>query len=104
MGSEITFIKPNPEFYPDIVAVCTDNHELKLVRYMQKQIVLTISNVTSLSWSPKGKQIVCGTTDGILYAYDLEGNPKDEIAPPLEVQSNHYGNFHSRVKTKQGLS
>jgi WD40 repeat protein len=91
MGGEITFIKPNPEAYPDILAVCTKNNELRLVRYLQKQVISTIYNITSLCWSPKGKQIICGTKDGTLYAYDIEGNPKDEIQAPPAVQSDHYG-------------
>lgn len=82
MDTEIIYIQPNPEVCPDVVAVATQNDECKLIRYMTSEIMATLTNATTMSWSPKGKQIVCGTRDARLIAYDTEGNQKDELAPP----------------------
>lgn len=93
MDDEIIYIQPNPEVYPDVIAVATQNDECKLIRYMTSEIMATLPNSTTMSWSPKGKQIVCGTKDARLIAYDMEGNQKDEIpSPPNQNDPDVYVN------------
>lgn len=51
-------------------------------------------NVHSICWSRKGKQIACGSLNGSIFTYDIEGNQKDEILPPAGFQdeeSNRIG-------------
>jgi WD40 repeat protein len=90
LDSEIIHIQPNPEAHADVVAVATQNNECRLIRFMTNEIMATISNVTTMSWSPKGKQIACGTRDGSIIPYDIEGTQKDEISP-LPSQTGFYG-------------
>ncbi|GAA5799694.1 hypothetical protein HPULCUR_005111 [Helicostylum pulchrum] len=87
LDEEIIYIQPNPEVYPDVIAVTTRNDKCKLIRYMTSETMAVLSNATSMCWSPKGKQIVCGTRDGKIIAYDMEGNQKDEITPPVDQNS-----------------
>lgn len=92
MDNEIIYIKSNPEAHPDIIAVITQSDECKLIRFMTNEIISTISNATSMSWSPKGKQIVCGTRNGTIFAYDNNGKQMDEITPPpSQVIGSVYG-------------
>jgi WD40 repeat protein len=91
LDSEIIYIQPNPEVYPDVIAVITQNNECELIRFMTNEIIATISNSTVVCWSPKGKQIVCGTRNGMILAYDIEGNQKDKITPPPSQTASVYG-------------
>ncbi|KAG1454221.1 hypothetical protein G6F56_007376 [Rhizopus delemar] len=92
LDSEIISVHPNPEVYPDLVSVCVHNNGCKLVQITTGKIIHTIPYATSASWSPKGKQIVCGNKEGGIRAFDISGTVKDDIPAPqmannLEVRA-----------------
>ncbi|KAI8354683.1 hypothetical protein BD560DRAFT_407524 [Blakeslea trispora] len=86
---DIMHIQPNPEAHPNIIAIITKNSECQLINYMKKQVVAVMPNATAMSWSPKGKQIVVGTHEGAVRAYDVSGTQKDEIFPPAAMKAGH---------------
>ncbi|KAI9280005.1 hypothetical protein BY458DRAFT_431144 [Sporodiniella umbellata] len=99
LGDEILSVHPNPEFYPDVVGICVQNSGCKLVQISTGQIIHTIPFATSASWSPKGKQIVCGNKEGGIRAFDIKGETKDDIPPPsaatnLEVKALLWAENH----------
>ena len=68
------------------MGVCVENKGCQLVQISNGQIVATIPNAVTASWSPKGKQIACGDREGVIRAFDISGALKDEIAPPTSAQ------------------
>ncbi|CAO3666663.1 unnamed protein product [Rhizopus microsporus] len=86
LSCDIISIHPNPEVYPDLLGVCVENKGCQLVQISNGQIVATIPNAVTASWSPKGKQIACGDREGVIRAFDISGALKDEIAPPTSAQ------------------
>lgn len=57
-------------------------------------VIATMHNVHSICWSRKGKQIACGSSNGSIFTYDIEGTQKDEISPPVgpqDEESNRIG-------------
>lgn len=80
MGCEIKSIQPNPEVYPDIVAILTDDNRCELIQ--NNDVIAIMHNTHSICWSPKGKQIACGSSTGSIITYDIEGTQKDEVLAP----------------------
>jgi hypothetical protein len=80
-------IKPNPEAHPNLIAILYENHTISMVDVETGAICTTFSldNYTALCWSRKGKQIVCGNKEGILIAYDTNGQAKDVLDIPVDM-------------------
>ncbi|KAJ2888145.1 hypothetical protein GGI21_006765, partial [Coemansia aciculifera] len=71
VGEEIRDLRANPQDIPTAVAVLTLAGEVLIVDFasgLSKKIVPSDKNlrITAICWSRKGKQIVCGDTDGTL--------------------------------------
>ncbi|KAG1464404.1 hypothetical protein G6F56_005091 [Rhizopus delemar] len=88
LNNEIISINPNPEVYPDLVAVCVVNDGCKFIQLSTGQITQTIPDALVASWSPKGKQIACGNQEGIVSTIDITGKTVDAIPPPADLESN----------------
>ncbi|KAI8332160.1 hypothetical protein EDC96DRAFT_488803 [Choanephora cucurbitarum] len=95
MPVNILHIQPNPEAHPEIVAIITEKNECQLINYMKKTVVAVIPDAAAICWSPKGKQIAVGTSDGTIHTYDINGTIKDKIPPPVALKANHQGEAES---------
>lgn len=56
---------------------------------MTNQVLCTIPNVTDVSFSPLGNQLACGSQNGVILVYDIEGNKVNEIQPPAAMKAGH---------------
>ncbi|CEP14626.1 hypothetical protein [Parasitella parasitica] len=83
-GCGIISFQPNPEAYPDIIAIRTVKNQCKLIQ--NKSVLATMDDVHSICWSHKGKQIACGSSNGTITTYNLQGEKKVEIKPPAAFQ------------------
>ncbi|KAI8645004.1 hypothetical protein BD408DRAFT_96639 [Parasitella parasitica] len=86
VGCEIINLHPNPEAYPDIIAIQTKKNQCELIQ--NNGVIATIDDVHSICWSRKGKQIACGSSDGSINTYNLEGKLVVEIKPPAAFQGD----------------
>lgn len=86
-------ILPNP-INSDMIAVLTFFGNLHLINFYQRSISEPlVNNITSFSWSQKGKQIVCGTSEGKLVQYTPDGSLKAVINKPKSLNDTYYGDF-----------
>ncbi|CAG8537457.1 18407_t:CDS:10 [Acaulospora morrowiae] len=92
---EIKDLKPNPEKI-SIVAVLLTSGRVYIKDFLKNAEIGTIQSnkmgdqTTAICWSPKGKQLVCGSQTGKLMQYTPEGAPKVTIEPPPELQQPAY--------------
>lgn len=97
MDQDILDIRPNPDAYPNLAAVLLKNNQCKFVDITNGSTTATLPNndITSLCWSPKGKQVVCGRKDGQLETFDTNGTSKSLIDQPSKMQEagSRYGKF-----------
>ncbi|EMR09468.1 hypothetical protein PNEG_02410 [Pneumocystis murina B123] len=83
-------ILPNP-INSNMVAVLTFFGNLHLINFSQRSISEPlVNNITSFSWSQKGKQIVCGTSEGKLVQYTPDGSLKAVINKPKSLNDAYY--------------
>ncbi|KAI7866824.1 hypothetical protein BDF14DRAFT_1808260 [Spinellus fusiger] len=87
LGGDILDLRPNPEDLPNLCAIRM-KESCVIIKLDSGEIALTLDrqDITAICWSPKGKQIVCGTHLGQLYHYDTQGNQKDSIDIPKEMR------------------
>lgn len=95
-------VRPNPEAYGNIAAVLYTNQQCALIDFTtgNTECTFPLDNVTAICWSFKGKQIVCGKSDGGLQHFDIKGAVKDSLAVPEAMSAGHgdetenrYGKF-----------
>ncbi|KAJ3052947.1 hypothetical protein HK097_005372, partial [Rhizophlyctis rosea] len=72
---------PNPEAHPDMWAAVDANKQVYIGEKDKKLRAIT-KDVTSICWSPKGKQLVCGTSDGRMLQVTPDGTVKNVVGPP----------------------
>ncbi|KAG5519516.1 hypothetical protein PMAC_001670 [Pneumocystis sp. 'macacae'] len=83
-------ILPNP-VDNTIIAVLTFFGNLHIINFFQRNVSKPLANnITSCSWSQKGKQIVCGTSDGKLVQYTPDGSLKAVINKPKSLSDAYY--------------
>ncbi|KAG4304226.1 hypothetical protein PORY_002407 [Pneumocystis oryctolagi] len=83
-------ILPNP-MDSNVIAVLTLSGNLHMINFSQKNISGPLVNdVTSCSWSQKGKQIVCGISQGKLAQYTPDGSLKAVIKKPKSLNDAYY--------------
>ncbi|KAF9969830.1 hypothetical protein BGZ73_007630 [Actinomortierella ambigua] len=86
LKKEILDLQPNPSTdRNDVAAVLFADHTIKIVN-MEGPVLCELKDekFTSMGWSSKGKQIMCGTQTGSLIQYTPEGQKKKEHLPPAE--------------------
>ncbi|KAF9966516.1 hypothetical protein BGZ70_002064 [Mortierella alpina] len=90
LGAEIRDIRPNPSVDRNgLAAVLFEDKTLKMIQ-MDGNVVASIDKhkYTAISWSAKGKQIMCGTETGRLCQIDPAGVLKKEHLPDSENEGN----------------
>ncbi|CAO3571958.1 unnamed protein product [Mortierella alpina] len=90
LGAEIRDIRPNPSVDRNgLAAVLFEDKTLKMIQ-MDGSVVATMDKhkYTAISWSAKGKQIMCGTETGRLCQIDPAGVLKKEHLPDSENEGN----------------
>ncbi|KAI7873688.1 hypothetical protein K492DRAFT_211979, partial [Lichtheimia hyalospora FSU 10163] len=88
MNDDILDIRPNPDAHPNLAAILFKNNQCKFVDITNGSITASIPNddITSLCWSPKGKQIVCGKKDGQLETFNTSGDSKSVVEQPTKMK------------------
>ncbi|KAI8069114.1 uncharacterized protein B0P05DRAFT_551606 [Gilbertella persicaria] len=91
LGKEIIDLRPNPEALPNLTAILFKDQRCQIMDTTtgQTQCDIPLDNVTAICWSPKGKQIVCGKTDGSLQHFDIQGTSKDALSIPKPLAAGH---------------
>lgn len=90
MGTNNTAVRallPNPEpTAAHLFAVVLANGKLLVANLQNKQLSKVFrEQVSCVSWSTRGKQLVAGLSDGTAAQYDPEGNEKALIPKPPDV-------------------
>ncbi|KAG9285412.1 hypothetical protein G9A89_010887 [Geosiphon pyriformis] len=85
-------IRPNTGYSPNILAVLLDYQGVVVLRnFQENKNIGTIQpqnagdQVSAICWSPKGKQLVCGTASGKLTQYTIEGVLQLTIPLPTDL-------------------
>ncbi|KAL7270558.1 hypothetical protein RUND412_006732 [Rhizina undulata] len=88
-------VKPNP-VSPEFVAVVLANGEARMINLNERNFITGPSgsqvlrtDVGTAAWSARGKQIVCGLSDGTGYQMTPEGEEK-AILPSVPGLENHF--------------
>ncbi|KAJ2448677.1 putative elongator complex protein 1 [Coemansia sp. RSA 2336] len=89
VGGEIRDMQANPKDLPNILAVVTVSGDLVMVDTAAGTANIIVSSkdvlVTCMCWSPKGKQLVCGDSDGVLtQRTPNDGTIKRTVEPQME--------------------
>ncbi|KAI7883402.1 uncharacterized protein EV154DRAFT_605990 [Mucor mucedo] len=84
-------LRPNPEALPNLTALLFDDNHCKIIDINtgNTQCDIPVDNISAICWSPKGKQIVCGTTEGQLLHFDAKGVAKSELPIPAAMSAGH---------------
>lgn len=101
-GISVRALVPNP--FPDnahIAAVLLADGKLMLADLMTRAVVrgpngpVLKDGVSCVSWSTRGKQLVAGTQDGLVFQLKPEpfGDVAAQIPRPPQVGSDHHGMF-----------
>ncbi|KAJ3179182.1 hypothetical protein HDU87_003141 [Geranomyces variabilis] len=80
-------IQPNPEFMPQSAAVLSMEGRVQIVGFSENIAALPLTDVTTMSWSKKGKQLACGLKDGSIVQVTPEGVEKRRIPPPPSLNN-----------------
>jgi nucleoporin NUP159 len=90
-GEALRALIPNPT--PEkagLCAVLTSNGNLYMADLQARSLGAPLkSQVSSISWSNRGKQLVAGMADGTIHQMTPEGETKAEIPKPPEVGDYH---------------
>ncbi|CEP18940.1 hypothetical protein [Parasitella parasitica] len=91
LGNEITDLKPNPCAHGNIAAVLYKNQQCALIDFTTGTTKCTfpLDNITAICWSFRGKQIVCGKSDGGLELFDIQGAMKGSLSIPEAMSAGH---------------
>lgn len=54
---------------------------------MTKKEIFTIPNITAFCWSPVGDQIACGSENGDILVYSIEGEKVNEAQSPSNIKT-----------------
>jgi nucleoporin NUP159 len=90
---------PTPE-KAELLAIVTSDGKLMMANLKEKSYVsgtngqILKEDVSCISWSTKGKQLVAGLGDGTAYQMTPEGVGKAEVPRPPAVGTHHHGRFH----------
>ncbi|KAF9580952.1 hypothetical protein BGW38_002203, partial [Lunasporangiospora selenospora] len=90
LGKEIVDILPNPGHFPQLAAILFEDNTISLMDMNGKTVAkLDKHQYTAMTWSSKGKQLMCGTNTGHLYQIDEKGAIKKEHLPNKGFEGNY---------------
>lgn len=104
-GASLRALAPNP-IDPELFATVTNNGELLMANLKTSELVsgpsgpVLKTGVSCVSWSNKGKQLVCGLADGAVTQITPEGQVKAEIPKAPDTESNVHGGSTLLVNTR----
>jgi len=91
-GESLRALAPNPtREKAGLCAVLTEGGNLYMANLMDRTLVMLKSQVSSVSWSNRGKQLVAGLADGLIAQITPEGETKAMIPKPPSIPDDHYG-------------
>jgi nucleoporin NUP159 len=97
-GQALRALIPNPTAEKaELCAIVTADGSLMMANLKERNFIsgpngqVLKNNVSCLSWSTKGKQLVAGLADGTAYQMTPEGVAKGDIPKPLNVDSDCHG-------------
>lgn len=109
-GESLRALVPNPlPEKAELCAVVTNGGKLLMANLKERNFVSKGSSqilkeqVSCVSWSTRGKQLVAGLGDGTLCQLTPEGDVKAEIPRPPELDSNYYGKCYTQVPQQHVL-
>jgi len=90
-GEALRVLLPNPTpEKAELCAVLTSNGNLYMANLNTRTLSAPLkSQVSSISWSTRGKQLVAGMADGTIHQMTPEGEIKAEIPKPPGVGDYH---------------
>ncbi|KAF9879756.1 nuclear pore complex subunit [Colletotrichum karsti] len=90
-GETLRALVPNPTIEKaELVAIVTNNGNLHIANLNERNISQALkTQVSCLSWSTKGKQLVAGLADGSISQMTPEGEEKGQIPRPPSVNNAH---------------
>lgn len=102
-GLALREVKPNPNpDYAKSVAIVTQNGEVRMLDLDQRRFVpgkqggdVLKSEVSTIAWSQRGKQLICGLTNGSCSQITPEGDERAVIPKPPNL-TDYYGIFPTR--------
>jgi nucleoporin NUP159 len=91
-GESLRLLAPNPTSEKaELCAIVTTNGNLHMTNLKKRKISNVLkSQVSSVSWSSRGKQLCAGLGDGTIHQMTPEGEAKAEI-PKAPNLGNHHG-------------
>lgn len=95
-GESLRVLLPNPTSdKAELCAILTDKGNLHMANLKERSVSNVLkTQVSSISWSTKGKQLVAGLADGTISRMTPEGAIQAEIPKPPGVD-NYHGMFNS---------
>ncbi|KAK2035824.1 hypothetical protein LZ31DRAFT_636870 [Colletotrichum somersetense] len=90
-GETLRALIPNPTIEKaELCAIVTENGNLHIANLKERQLSNSLKGqVSCISWSTKGKQLVAGLADGTIFQMTPEGEAKAEIPRPPNVANAH---------------
>ncbi|EFQ35257.1 hypothetical protein CGRA01v4_05767 [Colletotrichum graminicola] len=90
-GETLRTLIPNPTIEKaELCAIVTNNGNLHIANLKERQLSNSLrAQVSCISWSTKGKQLVAGLADGTILQMTPEGEGKGEIPRPPNVANAH---------------
>ncbi|RPA76567.1 hypothetical protein BJ508DRAFT_213587 [Ascobolus immersus RN42] len=96
LGGELREVRPNPAVESSkYVAISTANGDLRMLDLETKGFVnnaVLATNISTVCWSQRGKQIICGKFDGTCVQLTPSGEEKGAI-PCVPGLDNCFGKF-----------
>jgi nucleoporin NUP159 len=99
-GQALRALIPNPTTEKgELCAVVTADGNLMMANLKERSFIsgpngqVLKNNVSCLSWSAKGKQLVAGLADGTAYQMKPEGVGQGDIPKPPSVDNNCHGKY-----------
>lgn len=99
-GISVRCLVPNPsEDNAHVVALVLAKGQLMLANLRDRQLVsnangpVMMEGVSSVAWSPKGRQLVAGLANGTAVQMTPEGAIKAEIPRPPQLDGDQHGEF-----------
>ncbi|KXH66575.1 hypothetical protein CSAL01_04413 [Colletotrichum salicis] len=90
-GETLRVLFPNPTIEKaELCAIVTNNGNLHMANLKERSVSNALkAQVSCISWSTKGKQLVAGLADGTIFQMTPEGEAKGEIPRPPNVSDAH---------------